>query len=368
VAVCQAKAIDHTAKEEEVELDVGSVVLAPGFKPFNAAIKSEYGYGRMSNVVTSTEFERILSASGPFQGQVIRPSDGKHPVKIGWIQCVGSRDTTCSKDYCSSVCCMYATKEAIIAKEHESTIQPTIFYNDLRAFGKGFERYYESAKKKFGIRYVRGIPSGVKELQQSKNLLLEYAGDDGQKVQEEFDLVVLSVGLEPSESTRDLADKFDIKLDRFGFCQTEELAPNITTHDGIYVAGAFDMPMDIPESVMSASSAACLASEIISEVRGTMVMEKEYPPEIDINGQEPRVGVFVCRCGSNIARVVDVPSVAEYASTLPYVAHAEENLYTCSTDTQSKIINAIKEKELNRLVVAACCARTLEPLSQDTIR
>ncbi|MFC1911754.1 FAD-dependent oxidoreductase [Chloroflexota bacterium] len=368
VSVCQAKAIDHTAKEETVELDVGSVVLAPGFKPFDAAIKSEYGYGRMPNVVTSTEFERILSASGPFQGQVIRPSDGKHPVKIGWIQCVGSRDESCGRDYCSSVCCMYATKEAIIAREHENTIQPTVFYNDLRAFGKGFERYYEAAKNKFGIRYVRGIPSGVKELQRSKNLLLEYSGDDGQKVQEEFDMVVLSVGLEPSESTRELADKFGIALDRFGFCRTEDLAPNVTTHDGIYVAGAFDMPMDIPESVMSASSAACLASEAVSEARGTMVTDKEYPPELDISGQEPRVGVFVCRCGSNIARVVDVPSVAEYASTLPYVAHAEENLYTCSTDTQSKIINAIKEKELNRVVVASCSPRTHEPLFQDTIR
>ncbi len=167
-------------KEETVELAVGSVVLTPGFKPFNAAIKSEYGYSRMPNVVTSTEFERILSASGPFQGQVIRPSDGNHPVKIGWIQSVGSPDESCGRDYCSSVCCMYATKEAIIAREHEKAIQPTIFYNDLRAFGKGFERYYESAKSKFGIRYVRGIPSGVKELQQSKNLLLEYTGDDGQ--------------------------------------------------------------------------------------------------------------------------------------------------------------------------------------------
>jgi len=368
VAVCQAKAIDHTMSEETVELQVGSLVLAPGFEPFDAHIKGEYGYGRMPNVATSIEFERILSASGPFQGQIIRPSDGKHPVKIAWIQCVGSRDETCGKDYCSSVCCMYATKEAIIAREHESTVQPTIFYNDLRAFGKGFERYFESAKNKFGIRYVRGIPSGVKELQQSRNLLLEYTGEDGEKVQEEFDMVVLSVGLQPSESAKDLANKVGIELDRFGFCQTEELAPNITSRDGIYVAGAFSAPMDIPESVMSASSAACLASQGIAEARGTMVTEKEYPPEIDINGQEPRIGVFVCRCGSNIARVVDVPSVAEYASTLPYVVHAEENLYTCSTDTQVKIINAIKEKELNRVVVASCSSLTHEPLFQDTIR
>jgi len=368
MAVCQAKAIDHEMKEEEVELRVGSVVLAPGFEPFDATIKSEYGYGRMPNVVTSMEFERILSASGPFQGQVQRPSDGRHPVKVAWIQCVGSRDETCGRDYCSSVCCMYATKEAIIAREHEGTIQPTIFYNDLRAFGKGFERYYESAKDKFGIRYVKSIPSGVKEFQQSKNLLLEYTGEDGGKVQEEFDMVVLSIGLQPSASTKELADKLGVARDRFGFCRTEELTPNITSREGIYVAGAFDTPMDIPESVMSASSAACLASQEIAEARGTMVTEKEYPPEIDVDGQEPRVGVFVCRCGSNIARVVDVPAVAEYAGTLPHVVHAEENLYTCSTDTQNKIITAIKEKGLNRVVVASCSPRTHEPLFQDTIR
>jgi len=368
VSVCQANAIDHTMPEELVKLQVGSLVLTPGFEPFDATIKGEYGYGRMPNVVTSMEFERILSASGPFQGQVIRPSDGKHPTKIAWIQCVGSRDETCGKDYCSSVCCMYATKEAIIAREHENTIQPTIFYNDLRAFGKGFEGYYESAKNKFGIRYIRSIPSTVKELQRSRNLLLEYTGDDGQKVQEEFDMVVLSVGLQPSVSTKDLAGKLGIELDKFGFSQTEELAPNITSRDGIYVAGAFDAPMDIPESVMNASSAASLASQEIAEARGTIVQEKEYPPEIDVNSQEPRIGVFVCRCGSNIARVVDVPAVAEYASTLPYVVHAEENLYSCSTDTQGKIINAIKEKGLNRVVVASCSPRTHEPLFQDTIR
>jgi len=368
VAVCQAKAIDHEMKEEDVELEVGSVVLAPGFEPFDARIKSEYGYGRMPNVLTSLDFERVLSASGPFQGHVLRPSDGNHPVKVAWIQCVGSRDETCGRDYCSSVCCMYATKEAIIAREHESTIQPTIFYNDIRAFGKGFERYYESAKSKFGIRYIKGIPSGVKELQQSKNLLIEYTGEDGNRVQEEFDMVVLSIGLQPSASTRELVEKLGIERDKFGFCRTDELAPNVTSQAGVYVAGAFDAPMDIPEAVMSASSAACLASREIADARGTMVTEKEYPPEKDISEEEPRVGVFVCRCGSNIARVVDVPSVAEYAGTLPHVVHAEENLYTCSTDTQNKIINAIKEKGLNRVVVASCSPRTHEPLFQDTIR
>ncbi|MDD5095501.1 MAG: FAD-dependent oxidoreductase [Dehalococcoidia bacterium] len=367
VSVCQSKAIDHTAGEEIAEIRVGSIVLAPGFDPFDAAIKGEYGYGRMPNVVTSMEFERILSASGPFQGQILRPSDTKHPIKIAWIQCVGSRDETCGKEYCSSVCCMYATKEAVIAREHNSSIQPTIFYNDLRAFGKGFECYYESAKKS-GVRYIKSIPATVKELQQSHNLILEYTGDGGKKVQEEFDMVVLSVGIVPSSSARDLAKTLDISTDKYGFCLTDELTPNITSRTGIFVAGAFDTPMDIPESVMNASSAALLASQGIAEARGTLVSEKEYPPEKDCRGQEPRVGVFVCRCGTNIARVVDVTSVAEYAKTLPNVVHAEENLYTCSTDTQNKIIKAIDELGLNRVVVASCSPRTHESLFQDTCR
>jgi len=368
VAVCQANAVDHTMKEETVEIPVGSVVLAPGFEPFDAAIKGEYGYGRMPNVVTSMEFERILSASGTYQGQVMRRSDSKHPEKIAWIQCVGSRDETCNRDYCSSVCCMYATKEAIIAREHDSNIQPTIFYNDMRAFGKGFERYYESARDKFGVRYITGIPSAVKELQQSKNLLLEYEDQDGNKVQEEFDMVVLSIGLQPSDSTSELADRLGVETDTFGFCTTDEFEPNITSRPGVYVSGVFDAPMDIPESVMSASSGAFLASRGIAEARGTMVTAKEYPPEEEVSGQEPRVGVFICRCGINIARVVDVPGVAEYAKTLPHVVHVEENLYTCSTDTQNKIIDVINEKKINRVVVASCSPRTHEPLFQDTIR
>ncbi len=369
VVACQANAIDHSMKDEVVDLKVGSVVMAPGFKPFDpTVIKGEYGYGRMPNVVTSLQFERILSASGPFEGQVLRPSDGKHPTKVAWIQCVGSRDETCNREYCSSVCCMYATKQSVIAKEHDANIQPTIFYNDIRAFGKGFERYYESARDKTGVRYVRGIPSAVKELQQSKNLLLEFQGEDGNRVQEEFNMVVLSIGLEPSESIEKLAEALSIETDQYGFCQTDELYPNLTSRPGICVSGAFDAPMDIPESVMNASSAAFKASNKIAEARGTLTTEKEYPPERDVSGEEPRIGVFVCRCGSNIARVVDVPAVVESAQTLPNVVHAQEFLYTCSTDTQIKIIDLIKEHALNRVVVASCSPRTHEPLFQDSCR
>jgi heterodisulfide reductase subunit A-like polyferredoxin len=366
VVACQANAIDHSMREELLELKVGSLILTPGFEPFYATIKPQYGYGRMPNVVTSIQFERILSASGPFQGQVLRPSDGKHPVKIAWVQCVGSRDETCGRDYCSSVCCMYAIKQSIIAKEHTNEIEPTIFFMDIRAHGKGFERYYERAQKEHGVRFIRTrVPRILEEADGS--LLVRYA-DDTSVGEERFDMVVLSVGMVPSASTKGLAEKLTVSLDRFGFCETEEFKPNITSRPGIYVAGAFDSPMDIPESVMHASSAAYLASRGIADTRGTLVTDKEYPPEIDIADQEPRVGVFVCRCGTNIARVIDVPGVAEYARGLPYVAYAEENLYTCSTDTQAKLVEIIKDNNLNRIVIASCSPRTHEPLFQDTIR
>ena len=370
VAACQAKAIDHNMKEEVAELAVGSLVVAPGFKPYDPNfVEGDYGYNRMPNVVTSLEFERILSASGPYQGQVLRPSDGKHPEKVAWIQCVGSRKAEICKDYCSSVCCMYATKQAIISREHDERIQPTIFNMDIRAFGKGFERYYVSAQEKFGVKYVQAMPSPMVRELENGSLLLEYMNQDGQgKTAEEFDMVVLSIGLEPSDSTKELAETLKIETDQFGFCKTNEFEPNKTSRSGIYVCGAFDAPMDIPESVMMASSAAFRASEGITEARGTLVSEKEYPREKDVDGEEARVGVFVCRCGANIARVVDVPGVAEYAKTLPGVAHAEEFLYTCSTDTQAKIINAIEENGLNRVVVASCSPRTHEPLFQDTCR
>ncbi|MFA4835965.1 MAG: FAD-dependent oxidoreductase, partial [Dehalococcoidia bacterium] len=367
VAACQAKAIDHSMKEEVVEVSVGSIIVAPGFKPYDPNfIEGDYGYNRMPNVITSLEFERILSASGPFKGQVIRPSDGRHPVKVAWIQCVGSRKPEICKDYCSSVCCMYATKQAIIAREHDQLIQPTIFYMDIRAFGKGFERYYQSAKEKFGVNYIKSMPTPMVREKDNGNLVLEYIGDNGKKTYEEFDMLVLSVGLEPSASTKDLAQKLDIGLDRFGFCKTEELKPGLTSRKGIFVSGVFAAPMDIPESVQNASGAAFLASQPIVEARGTLVSEKQYPPERDVVGEEPRVGVFVCRCGSNIARVVDVPGVAEYAGTLPNVVYAAEAIYACSTDNTSKMVQLIDEHKLNRVVVASCSPRTHEPLFQNT--
>ena len=368
VEACSAEAIIHDMLPVNVTVPVGSVLLTPGFDPFDPKLRGEYGYGRYRNVITSLEFERILSASGPYQGHVKRPSDLAEPKRIAWIQCVGSRDAQCGNDYCSGVCCMYAIKEAIMAVDHVPGLEATIFYNDIRAHGKGFEAYYEGAKANPGVRFERGILSTIKERPQTGNLLLSRVTESGELKQEEFDLVVLSVGLRPAASTAKLAETLGIERDRFGFCKTDPLAPGKTNREGIFVAGAFSAPMDIPETVMTAGAAAALAGASLKEVRGTMIREKSYPPERDVSGEEPRVGVFICRCGTNIARVVGVDDVVEYAQSLPHVAYAEENIYTCSADTQGKIVATIREHGLNRVVVASCSPRTHEPLFQDTLR
>ena len=367
--VCLANAIKYDDKEELERIKVGSIIAAPGFELFNAFQKPEYGYGQHANVVTSFEMERMFSASGPYKGHVLRPCDGIFPGKIAWIQCVGSRDSSVNREYCSSVCCTYATKQAILAKDHyRDHVDTAIFYNDLRTFGKGFDQYYNAAVDKYGVRYIKSMISTIKETPRERNLLIKYVSDQGEIKEEEFNLVVLSMGLVPSASISELARCLNIELNEFGFSRPPQLKPGETSREGIYVAGAFESPKDIPETVMTASSAAALSSELLHEVRGTMITKKEYPQERDVTGEELRIGVFVCRCGINIAGVVDVPAVVEYAKTLPRVVYVEENLYTCSTDTQAKIREAIIENNLNLIMVASCSPRTHEPLFQDTMR
>ncbi len=372
VYACKADAIDHNQVEDVVEFSVGAVLLAPGVEPIGGEIRPEFGYGRYPNVVTSLEFERMLSASGPFAGVVQRPSDGAHPRKVAWIQCVGSRDISCDQGYCSSVCCMYATKEAVIAKEHDDSIEPTIFYMDIRAFGKGFDPYIERAEREHGVRYVRSMVSAVKEVPGSKDLRLSYVtfDQDGRPVlhEEEFEMVVLSVGLKPTSETREMARRLGVDLNEYGFAEPPIFHPTETSKPGIFVAGAFGEPKDIPETVIEASCAAAQASAVLAKARGTLTREAVYPPERDVSEEEPKLGVFICHCGINIGGVVNVPEVVEYASHLPDVVYAERNLYTCSQDTQEKITSKVLEHGLNRVVVASCTPRTHEPLFQDTIR
>ena len=380
VYVCQAGAIIHEDVEKTMQLDVGAVLLTPGLETMPGDVRPEYGYGRYPNVVTSLQFERMLSASGPSSGVVKRPSDSAHPHKIAWIQCVGSRDCSLEMEegergaYCSSVCCMYATKEAIIAKEHDSRIEPTIFYMDVRSYGKGFETYFDRAKSEHGVRYQRCMVSSVKEVPGSRNLRLRYMtyeGDNGKRPiphEEEFDLVVLSVGLKPTAESQAMAERLGLEKNEFGFVQVDAFNPGQTSMPGVFVAGSFAEPKDIPESVLEASCAAAQISALLSQARGTCTRVPEFPPERDISDEAERIGVFICHCGINIGSVVDVPQVVEYAKKLPNVVFAEHNLYTCSQDTQERIVNHIKDHGLNRVVVASCTPRTHEPLFQDTLR
>jgi len=366
--VCQAKAIDYDQAEEFVDLSVGSVVLTPGFEAFDATRRGEFGFGYAPNVLTNVQFERLLSAAGPTEGHIRRPSDGKPPKRLAFVQCVGSRDHGCDNDYCSSVCCMATTKEAILAKEHEPGLDVTVFFLDLRAFGKDFDRYCERAQKQLGVRFVRSFISRTYELPRTRNLRLVYNGPDRKQVEDEFDMVVLALGLEPSASLQGQAERLGVALNKWGFADTAELCPLEASRPGVYVGGAFQEPKDIPDTVMQASAAAAKAMALLASARGTQVRQKQYPPERDIVDEPPRVGVFVCHCGSNIASVVDVERVVRRTRELPYVVHAEHNTYTCADDTQNAMKETIEALRLNRIVVASCTPRTHEPIFRDTLR
>jgi len=369
VGVCKNKAIDLHQKAKRMEIEVGAIILAPGYEAFDARLRGDYGYGKMQNVVSGLDFERILCSTGPYEGEIRRPSDGKHPKKIAWISCVGSRQVIPGgNSYCSAVCCTYIQKQVILAKDHDSEIEATIFHNDIRSFGKDFERFYQRTANLPGIRFIRSYVSIGKELPESKNVTIKYSTPDDGVKEEEFDMVVLAVGLNPPDDVEKLANKLAIELDSHRFCKTNPVNPIETSRPGIFVSGAFQGPKDIPESVMTASGATALCSQLLAYRRGKLSRERVYPPERDVSGEKPRIGVFVCHCGANIGRVVDVPSVVEYASTLPNVVHAQEDLFTCSTDAAQRIAEAIKEKQLNRVVVAACTPRTHEPLFRDTLR
>ncbi len=366
--ICGVGAIHYDHRQTETKIDVGSVIFSPGIEVFDARLRGEFGYGLYKNVLTSIEFERLLSASGPTSGTVTRPGDGKHPKKIAWIQCVGSRDHSCDRDYCSSVCCMYATKEAFIAREHDANIEPTIFYIDMRSFGKNFDEYVIRAKEHH-VRYVRAMVSRIFEDPLSGDLELRYLDETGQRQREVFDMVVLSVGIQVSQPTKVLAEKLDIELDRYGFAVTDCFQPLATSRPGIFVSGAANGPKDIPETVCEASAAAEAASASLAEARGSLISIDALPPErIPGPDDELRIGVFICHCGTNIASVVDVEAVTEYARTLPGVVYAEHPLYTCSQDSQERMRGIIEEHRLNRVVTSACSPTTHEPLFQSTLQ
>ncbi len=320
-------------------------------------------------MVTSLDFERILCATGPYEGEILRASDKKHPSKIAWLQCVGSRRVTAGDNpYCSAVCCAYTQKQVILTKEHNQNAECVIFHNDIRAYGKDFETYYQRTENFPGVKFIRSYASVVKENPQNKNIIIRYVDPKDGVKEEEFDMAVLSVGLNPPADHRKIAEKFQIKLNSYGFCKTDSSNPMQTTREGIFISGAFCGPSDIPESVFSAGGAGSQCGELLNYRRDKLTEERIYPPEIDQAEKEPKIGVFVCHCGANIGRIVDIPSTVEYSLTLPNVVYACEQLFSCATNSAKEITEAIKVKGLNRVVIAACSPRTLEPLFRDTLR
>ncbi len=352
-----------------MDIKVGAIILSPGFEPFDPKVMKEYHYREFQNVVTSMDYERLLCSTGPYQGEILRSSDKKHPHNIAWVQCVGSRQVIeGGNSYCSAVCCTYTQKQVILTKDHDADARCTIFHNDIRSYGKDFERYFQRTEALPGIRFFRSYVSIVKEDPITKNVTIRYSTPDEGVKEEEFDMVVLSVGMNPPLEVQDLVKKFGIELNDHHFCKLNQTNPMETNRPGIFVSGALQGPIDIPESVFSASGAGSQVGELLKYRRGNLAKERIYPPEQDLSQQEPRVGVFVCHCGANIGRVVNVPETVEYCKTLPNVVYAQEQLFSCATNSAKEITDMIKEKGLNRVVVAACSPRTLEPLFRDTLR
>ncbi|MBI5572675.1 MAG: FAD-dependent oxidoreductase [Desulfomonile tiedjei] len=369
VKACSADAVDHAMSDSYRDVEVGTVILSTGYDLIDPTkVRGEFSYGIAANVLTNMEFERMLSASGPYNGEVKRPSDEKHPRKVAWIQCVGSRDPQKGMPHCSAICCMASIKEAVIAREHDAGIQPTIFFMDMRAAGKDFEAYYERAMNEGGVRFIRSMVSRVVEDPASKDLQLTYIDENQRPAKENFDMVVLAVGLKAGEASRELAEKLGVQLDEIGFCATSSFEPVKTSRDGVYAIGMFQGPKDIPGTVVQASAAAGASCRLLAPARNSLTTVKELPPERDMAGQIPRIGVFVCRCGINIASTVDVPEVVRRARHFPRVAYAGENLFTCSQDAQVNIKRIIEEHELNRVVIASCTPRTHLAIFQNTAR
>jgi heterodisulfide reductase subunit A-like polyferredoxin len=364
--VCGVDAIDHNMIEREEPIQVGAVILAPGYQAYQAELSEEFGLGRYPNVLTALQYERLLSASGPTAGHIRRPSDGKVPKQIAFLQCIGSRDK--NHDYCSAVCCMYATKEAIMTKEHHPDVNIAIFMMDMRAFSKGYLGYYKRSQDLYNVEYIRSRVSSLAEVQDTNNLILKYQDQNGQVHNRSFEMVVLSVGMEISESVKELGQRLEIQLDEYGFCNTAQFNPLETNRKGIYAVGPFREPKDIPESVIEAMGAAAASSSLIAPARHSLTTEKEFPPERDVSQEEPRIGVFVCHCGSNIAGYLDIDGVVEQSLQIPSVVYAEARLYACSQDSIKFITEQVIEHNLNRVVVASCTPLTHQPLFQDSIQ
>jgi heterodisulfide reductase subunit A-like polyferredoxin len=368
VKACSASAIQHDQQAADIDIEVGSIILAPGTEEFPSALWQETGYGRFANAVSNVQFERMLSATGPTGGNLRRPSDGGEIKRIAFLQCIGSRDPVRGNAYCSSICCMSTAKEALAALETIQDLDVSIFCADVQAFGKEFDSYIDRIRDEQGVKFIRACPSRIVEMPENNKLRIEYPDPAGVRLCPEFDLVVLGAGIQVPAGVKEMSGRLGLELNSFGFALTQRLAPLATSRPGIYVAGTFQEPKDISESVAQGSAAAALAMEQLTAVRGTLTQPREYPWERDVTDESPRIGVFICQCGQNISSVVNVDEVAQKAARLPNVHHTEVNVYTCLETNQQHIRDMIHAHRLNRLVVASCSSRTHEALFQETLR
>jgi heterodisulfide reductase subunit A len=373
--VCPSRAIDLAEQPHLITVEVGAIVLALGFQAYDPSPMAEFGFGRYPNVLHALQYERLASRSGPTEGVVVRPSDQRSPRSIAWLQCIGSRDQ--SNTFCSSICCMYATKEAMLAKQRlGNAVECCTFIMDERAFNKEYSTYFAKARDHYGIRYIRCRVSTVHEDPATRDLVLHYAAPDGQLRQERFEMVVLAAGLQPPDSARQLADVLHIDLNDHGFCETDKFAPLQTSRPGVFVCGTFSSPKEIAETIIDASGAAAEVMRLLNEQLGAYPYTREWPflatndlpVERDVSGAPPRVGVFACACGSTIGSVIDLAALAQQTARRPGVALAEVVDFACFPETLAHIRARIQEAGLNRVVVAACSNRTHEPLFQRTMR
>jgi len=366
--ICTAQAIDFEQKPEEIEFTVGAVVVATGFDMYGEELSDRWGYN-YKNVVNALEYERMLSASGPFSGRILRPSDEEEPEKIAFIQCAGSRDLH-EISYCSSVCCMYTAKEAIITKEHSDHSECFVFRHDIRAYGKNFYEYTQRAQNEYGVTYFNSKINRIIEDPNTKDLTIHYEDLQTGSIKDfRANFVVLATPLVPSTGTRELAKILDIKLDKYDFFDEKSyFNKSLSSRDGVFLCGFCQGAMDIPETVTDASSVASQVAILLNSSKYTQTLKKKFEePEKEVkDSDEPRIGVMICHCGINIGKYVDVPMVRDYIKTLPNVVICEDNLYSCSPDSQKRIKELVKDYNLNRFIVASCTPRTHEPLFQET--
>jgi len=364
---CEVGAIDYDMPPTDVEIEVSSVIVSSGFDTFDPYQMKLYGYGTSPNILTGMEFERLLNASGPTQGHILRPSDRKIPEKIVFVQCVGVRGE-CDRQYCSRFCCMNTVKDAMLALSHHDEIKEIqIMFSDIRAFGKGYEEFYQRSKEYPEINYFRGRPAKITTDSDSNDLVIHVENTaTGRPEKVRADMVVLASAAVPSAGNKDLAEALAVELDAEGYFKVRYDEGNtlLSTRPGVLIAGCAKGPEDIPDCVAQASGAAAEAAGYVTEER---LEEEESDIEpLDTSGP-PRVGVFICHCGANIAGVVDVERLEEYAKTLPDVAFVTRDLFLCADSGQKQLQEIVSENKLNRVVAAACTPRTHEPVFRSTL-